>query len=38
MIFEIDKYSTRTAIIADDGTPLTYGELAERVSLSTWLV
>ena len=32
MIFEIDKYSTRTAIIADDWTPLTYGELAERVA------
>lgn len=31
MIFNIDKYSANTAIIADDGTRLTYGELAERV-------
>lgn len=31
MIFGIDTYSSRLAIIADDGTQLTYGELAERV-------
>ena len=31
MIFGIDTYSSRLAIIADDGTRLTYGELAERV-------
>lgn len=32
MIFNIDKYSANTAIIADDGTRLSYGELAERVA------
>ena len=32
MIFGIDTYSSRLAIIADDGTRLTYGELAERVA------
>ena len=32
MIFGIDTYSSRFAIIADDGTRLTYGELAERVA------
>ena len=31
MIFGIDTYSSRLAIIADDGTRLTYDELAERV-------
>ncbi len=31
MIFDIDKYGSRLAIIADDGTRLTYDELAERV-------
>ena len=31
MIFDIDKYGSRIAIIADDGTQLTYDELAERV-------
>ena len=31
MIFNIDKYGSRLAIITDDGTRLTYGELAERV-------
>lgn len=31
MIFGIDTYSSRLAIIADDGTRLTYSELAERV-------
>ena len=32
MIFGIDTYSSRLAIIADDGNRLTYGELAERVA------
>ena len=32
MIFGIDTYKERIAIIADDGTRLTYGELAERVA------
>ena len=32
MIFGMDTYSSRLAIIADDGTRLTYGELAERVA------
>lgn len=32
MIFGIDTYSSRLAIIADDGTRLTYDELAERVA------
>lgn len=32
MIFGIDTYSSRLAIIADDGTRMTYGELAERVA------
>lgn len=32
MIFNIDKYGSRLAIIADDGTRLTYDELAERVA------
>ena len=32
MIFGIDTYSSRLAIIADDGTRLTYCELAERVT------
>ena len=32
MIFGIDTYKYRLAIIADDGTRLTYGELAERVA------
>ena len=32
MIFGIDTYKSRLAIIADDGTRLTYGELAERVA------
>ena len=32
MIFGVDTYSSRLAIIADDGTRLTYGELAERVA------
>ena len=32
MIFDIEKYKSRLAIIADDGTRLTYGELAERVA------
>lgn len=32
MIFGIDTYSSHLAIIADDGTRLTYGELAERVA------
>jgi len=32
MIFGIDTYSSRLAIIADDGTRLTYCELAERVA------
>ena len=32
MIFDIDKYGLHLAIIADDGTRLTYGELAERVA------
>ena len=31
MIFGIDTYKERIAIIADDGTRLTYDELAERV-------
>lgn len=31
MIFGIDTYKERIAIIADDGTQLTYDELAERV-------
>lgn len=31
MIFDIDKYGSRLAIIADDGTRLTYDELTERV-------
>ena len=33
MIFGIDTYSSRLAIIADDGIRLTYGELAERVAV-----
>lgn len=33
MIFGIDTYSSRLAIIADDGTRLTYGELAEQVAV-----
>lgn len=32
MIFGIDTYKERIAIIADDGTRLTYGELSERVA------
>ena len=32
MIFGIDTFKYRLAIIADDGTRLTYGELAERVA------
>lgn len=32
MIFGIDTYKSRLAIITDDGTRLTYGELAERVA------
>ena len=32
MIFGIDTYGSHLAIIADDGTRLTYGELAERVA------
>ena len=32
MIFGIDTYKERIAIITDDGTRLTYGELAERVA------
>ena len=32
MIFNLLKYSSRLAIIADDGTQLTYCELAERVT------
>ena len=32
MIFGIDTYKSRLAIIADDGTRLMYGELAERVA------
>ena len=32
MIFGIDTYKERIAIIADDGTRLTYSELAERVA------
>ena len=32
MIFGIDTYKERIAIIADDGTRLTYDELAERVA------
>ena len=32
MIFDIDKYGSRKAIIIDDRTQLTYGELAERVA------
>ena len=32
MIFGIDKYGSQLTIIADDGTRLTYGELAERVA------
>ena len=31
MIFDIDTYGSRIAIITDDGTQLTYDELAERV-------
>ena len=31
MIFDIEKYGSRIAIIADDGTQLTYDELAKRV-------
>ena len=31
MIFDINTYGSRLAIIEDDGTRLTYGELAERV-------
>lgn len=31
MIFNIDTYGSRSAIIADDGTQLTYAELAGRV-------
>lgn len=32
MIFDIDKYGTRLAIIADDGRRLTYAELGELVA------
>ena len=32
MIFNIDTYGSRIAIIADDGTRLTYDELASRVA------
>ena len=31
MIFDLEKHQERLAIIADDGTQLTYDELAERV-------
>lgn len=31
MIFDLIKYNSRTAIIADDGTCLTYAELANRI-------
>ena len=31
MIFNIDTYGSRIAIIADDGTQLTYAELSERI-------
>ena len=34
MLFDFNKYSSRTAIITDDGTHLTYGELAERVHIA----
>ena len=33
MIFNIDTYGSRTVIITDDGTQLTYAELAERVGV-----
>jgi len=33
MFFNIDTYGSNTAIISDDGTRLTYSELAERVHL-----
>lgn len=32
MLFDLLKYSSRLAIIADDGNRLTYGELVERVA------
>ena len=32
MIFDIDKYGSRIAIIADDGRRLTYAELGELVA------
>lgn len=31
MLFNVNRYRSRTAIIADDGTRLTYGELVNRV-------
>ena len=32
MIFDIDKYGSQLAIIADDGRRLTYAELGELVA------
>lgn len=32
MVFDIDKYGSRLAIIADDGRRLTYAELGELVA------
>lgn len=34
MLFDFNTYNSRTAIITDDGTHLTYGELAERVHIA----
>ena len=34
MFVDLLKYNSRTAIITDDGTHLTYGELAERVHIA----
>lgn len=38
MLFDLNKYSSRTAIITDDGTCLTYSELAERVHTAAQLL
>lgn len=38
MIFGIDTYSSCLAIIADDGTHLTYGDLADRVHAKAQLL
>ena len=35
MLFDFNTYYSRFAIISDDGTRLTYGELAERVHIAT---